>query len=43
MTLIDQKRREVLESVSKVTDSMVDGVNRGVARVFANQRKIEQV
>lgn len=39
----DQKRKDVLESVTKVTDSMVDGVNRGVARVFANQRKIEQV
>jgi uncharacterized protein (DUF885 family) len=38
----DQKRKEVLESVTKVTDSMVDSVNRGVARVFANQKKIEQ-
>jgi len=40
---LDQKRKDVLESVSKVTESMVDGVNRGVARVFANQKKIEQV
>lgn len=29
-------------AMGKVADSMVDGINQGVARVFSNQRKIGQ-
>lgn len=38
----DTNRRHVVASMNKVSDSMVDGINQGVARVFANQRKIGQ-
>lgn len=39
----ESHRKAVLESVTKVSDSMMDGINFGVARVFSNQKKIEAV
>jgi hypothetical protein len=41
--LTEIRKKAVADSVGKVTESMMDGINFGVARVFANQKKIEQV
>jgi len=37
----EQRRKAVLYSVEATTNSMMDSVNMGVAKVFANQRRIE--
>jgi len=41
--LSEVKRKAVMEAVAKVSESMMDGINYGVARVFANQKKIDAV
>eukprot|EP00003_Mantamonas_plastica_P012774 TRINITY_DN22742_c0_g1_i1.p2 TRINITY_DN22742_c0_g1~~TRINITY_DN22742_c0_g1_i1.p2 ORF type:complete len:124 (-),score=38.85 TRINITY_DN22742_c0_g1_i1:111-482(-) len=39
---IDQARKDASESISQVNDVMMESVNKGVASVFANQRRLEQ-
>jgi GCN5-like protein 1 (GCN5L1) len=38
----ERRRRLAMQAVEKVTGAMLDGVNGGVAEVFANQRRIEE-
>ncbi len=38
----ESRRKRAIASVDRVTTSMVDSVNLGVARVFSNQKKIER-
>lgn len=41
ISIIEQYRRDAIQSAASVTSQLMDSVNIGVAHVFSNQKKLE--